>query len=749
MYELRTYQREASNIAVQAMLSNRNGMIVIPTGGGKSLILADIAYRLNKPLLVFQPSKEILEQNYNKLLSYGVRDCSIYSASFNSKEISRITYATIQSVMNHKEDFDCFQYVVVDECFPYGQFVSTEFGQMRIGRLANMHKRGEALPRVLSYNEKTKKCEPKKITRAWSTGIRDVKNFFFSNNIRVRCTENHPFLTPDGWKEIGSLKVGDCILSNKKGHGYANIPNKDQIDFILGSIVGDGSIEKRDRVKNIYRFRFTQGEKQFEYLKWKESLLGCEGSIYRGKSGFCNNKVFFFNSHVLYFNDEMCSKKFAIEHLTPRSLAIIWMDDGHIGKDQNQGTICDIAESPELTELFAKKLNGMGIDCIACKSVSSLTKKPYNFIRLRKNGVERLCEIIAPFVHKSMDYKLTDKVKNLAGSYKWNKDYGDYTACVLTKIENVGKRDVFNIEVEDNHSYVITTGKYKKDSEEYPGGLIVHNCQNVNSKVGQYKDFIESKNRTVLGLTATPYRLDRGYNGGAILKFLTRTRPRIFEELLYAVQISDLLEQGYLADLKYYDITSIDLSRVLSNSTGADYDDDSLKKEYIRCGYYDKLTTTVLRVLNPKSGKQRSGVLVFTKFIEESLDLVRKLRSNGVQAAIVTGNTPKTEREIIIDRFRRGIIKVVSNVGTLTTGFDYPELDTVILARPTKSLGLYYQMIGRVIRPFTDKEGWVIDLCGSYRRFGKVSDLKIDVEKPFSKRYCIKSNGIQLTNIEF
>ena len=64
------------------------------------------------------------------------------------------------------------------------------------------------------------------------------------------------------------------------------------------------------------------------------------------------------------------------------------------------------------------------------------------------------------------------------------------------------------------------------------------------------------------------------------------------------------------------------------------------------------------------------------------------------------------------------------NVGVLTTGFDYPELDTVIMARPTKSLSLWYQIVGRAIRPSPMKErGWVVDLCGNLNRFGKVQDL--------------------------
>lgn len=279
--------------------------------------------------------------------------------------------------------------------------------------------------------------------------------------------------------------------------------------------------------------------------------------------------------------------------------------------------------------------------------------------------------------------------------------------------------------------------------------VMVDECHLCNAKGGQYKTFFEAADRQVIGLTATPYRLGMGLNGNSMLKFLTRTRPRIFDEVLYYCQISELLAKGYLADLRYFDCTQLDMSNVHANSTGNDFDENSLKLEYERSGFYDQLTSTTLRVLKPKNKIPRKGVLVFTRFTEEAERLTDKLQQKGINSAIVTGETPKKEREAILEKFKDGTIKVVSNVGVLTTGFDYPALDTVILARPTKSLSLYYQMVGRAIRPFKDKDGWIIDLGGSFRSFGKVSDLRIDLEVQGSSRWCIKSLGKQLTNVSF
>lgn len=273
--------------------------------------------------------------------------------------------------------------------------------------------------------------------------------------------------------------------------------------------------------------------------------------------------------------------------------------------------------------------------------------------------------------------------------------------------------------------------------------VLIDECHLVQPKGGMYKTFIDDTDRVVIGLTATPYRLYQDGFGGSQLKFITRTRPRVFTDVLFHVQISDLLIKGFLAKLNYYDLTCMDLSRVRSNSTGSDYDDESLQREYQRSGYMERLESTVKRLLRPKNGIARKGILVFTRRVEEARMLTERIESS----AIVSAETPKKERENILSRFKGGEIKVVVNAQTLTTGFDYPELDTVVMARPTKSLSLWYQCVGRAIRPSKDKEGWVVDLCGNIKRFGKVEDLKLC--KDDRNQWCVKSNGKQLTNVYF
>ena len=269
---------------------------------------------------------------------------------------------------------------------------------------------------------------------------------------------------------------------------------------------------------------------------------------------------------------------------------------------------------------------------------------------------------------------------------------------------------------------------------------IIDECHNVNANGGMYEEFINYTKCKVLGLTATPDRLSSSLEFGSILKFLTRTRPRIFDRLIYYVQVKALAERGYLAPMEYYPLKIVDQSKLRLNTTGADFSDASVRAYYSKVNFSKHLKEIVERLL--RAG--RTSILVFTRFIDEAEKLVKTIEAS---AEIVTGETPKKERERILDAFKAGEIQVVANVGVLTTGFDYPELATVVLARPTMSLALYYQMVGRAIRPHEGKTSWVVDLCGNYTRFGAVEDLELTERQP--RMYAIETKGRQLTNVYF
>lgn len=140
-YILRSYQEQAVEAGLNFLLSkeNKNKVIVQPTAAGKSLVVANIAHRLGEPIIVFQPNSEILVQNYSKYISYG-NEASIYSASKNSREVGKVTFATIGSVYKKPELFEQFKYALLDEahlCSPdEGSMYQQFFNNLNIKLLA-------------------------------------------------------------------------------------------------------------------------------------------------------------------------------------------------------------------------------------------------------------------------------------------------------------------------------------------------------------------------------------------------------------------------------------------------------------------------------------------------------------------------------------------------------------------------------------------------------------------------------------
>lgn len=269
--------------------------------------------------------------------------------------------------------------------------------------------------------------------------------------------------------------------------------------------------------------------------------------------------------------------------------------------------------------------------------------------------------------------------------------------------------------------------------------ILIDECHLVNAQGGMYEQLIKSFPKAkVLGLTATPYRLANN-SFGSELRFITRTRPKLFHDILYYVQNDTLFNAGFLSKLEYYVFNVIDRNKIELNSTGTDFSQASLTRYYKSIGMPAKIVYYGLRLL-----QKRKNLLIFCALIEEAVKVTRNIPG----AALLTGETKKDERERILSQFKQGKIRCVVNVGVLTTGFDYPELECVLLARSTMSLALYYQIVGRAMRIAPTKESaWIVDLGGNYNFFGKIETMKIRQDE--KGRYAIWNNGKQLTNVPF
>lgn len=238
------------------------------------------------------------------------------------------------------------------------------------------------------------------------------------------------------------------------------------------------------------------------------------------------------------------------------------------------------------------------------------------------------------------------------------------------------------------------------------------------------KFFTDLGVKKVVGLTATPFRnhvVGNRYGSHTESKFLTKTSPKFFNEVLYVVQNKEMVENGWWKkiDYKYYEFDERNLKL---SSTGRDYTNDSLKDWVERDELYLMLEDAIDILINKKQKKQ---IMVFLPSISSCETLQNRL---GDIATVIHGTLKSDDRQKRLEDFGNQKYKVIINCEVLTTGYDNSEIDALIFARPTKSLSLYMQIIGRLVRvPKNNKlEGLVIDFTNNVETFGKVEDITIE-----------------------
>lgn len=250
----------------------------------------------------------------------------------------------------------------------------------------------------------------------------------------------------------------------------------------------------------------------------------------------------------------------------------------------------------------------------------------------------------------------------------------------------------------------------------------------AKSKDGMYKDFfLKTGIRNVCGLTATPYRLEQKFFGDVYTgctKMLNRiAKDSFFKDIVYKVEMKDLIEQGYVLQPKYHTYET-DLSTLVTNTTGRDYTVDSLEK-------WGNQNIGKLLNMAEELDKKHQRVLVFCTSVAQAEKAKDALVDKGMSAAIITAKTPKKERNNLIEKFQSGEIKWMLNCQTMTTGFDCPPLDCIVLLRPTYSVSLLTQMVGRGVRLDPNnpkKEAHIYDFTNNIKKFGSVENIRLQKE---------------------
>lgn len=223
---------------------------------------------------------------------------------------------------------------------------------------------------------------------------------------------------------------------------------------------------------------------------------------------------------------------------------------------------------------------------------------------------------------------------------------------------------------------------------------------------------LRAANNTVrfCGLTATAYRMDQGSLLGGF-----------FTDIAYDIDVGRLVDEGYLCKLISKPKGDIDFTNV--ERSGFDYKQSAL--EEVMSPHVFEHCQEILR-----QTKDRKSILIFCSGVKHAKDVSEHMKALGEKAEYVHGEMIPMERDQIIRRFKSGETKILANCDILTTGFNYPSLECIVLLRATRSTGLYVQIVGRGMRTSLGKENClVLDFGGNIQRHGPIDCVKVKIEK--------------------
>lgn len=221
----------------------------------------------------------------------------------------------------------------------------------------------------------------------------------------------------------------------------------------------------------------------------------------------------------------------------------------------------------------------------------------------------------------------------------------------------------------------------------------------------RHKEWMETEAKTrFIGLSATPWRKGLG---------------DYFDRMIVAATVDELIRDGYLAPYRFFAPSIPDLKGV--KVTAGDYQQDQLSElMQNKTLIADTVTTWIERA-------EGRATFVFAVDCAHAKALQIQFQQSGIQAGYVDAYTPVDEREILIDMMRKGELKVIVNVGTMTTGVDAPFVSCIQLCRPTRSKMLYMQIIGRGLRVCEGKKDCLIlDHSATALTLGLPADIEQD-----------------------
>ncbi|MGQ7270989.1 DEAD/DEAH box helicase family protein [Marinobacter nauticus] len=250
--------------------------------------------------------------------------------------------------------------------------------------------------------------------------------------------------------------------------------------------------------------------------------------------------------------------------------------------------------------------------------------------------------------------------------------------------------------------------------------VIIDECHRVSGEeTSQYQRIIEllrqqNDSLKVLGLTATPYRLAMGwiyrYHYRGFVRGSDDEQDKPFRHCIYELPLSYMINRGYLTrpELVNAAVAQYDFSALTQDRFGeyAEKDVNQLLSKHQR------VTRAIIEQVMEMAA-ERQGVMIFAATVQHAQEIAGYLPEQ--ETALVTGATDLRDRDQLIQRFKQRQLKYLVNVSVLTTGFDAPHVDLIAVLRPTQSVSLYQQIVGRGLRLDEGKRDClVIDYAGNH-----------------------------------
>jgi recombination protein RecA len=370
-------------------------------------------------------------------------------------------------------------------CMSYSTRVTLADGtQEKIGKIVNQRMNVE----VLSYDPETDRVVPRRIVNWFNNGRAErflqftVAKSGKNGRAQFAATENHLIRTPGGWRPAGELILGDRVIVAEP-----QLLGGQQVQVILGSLMGDGALSPNLRGRSGTRFRMGHGAKQVAYLDWKMSLLDniphCRTSNAKGAVfvDFTPLPELGELREIVYFGD---GKKHLtweyLKSLSPLALAVWYMDDGcftvrskGVQERTRGGTgrieICVDAMSPGSRDRLVSHLqDAYRLDV----KLASRGARKQSLLRFTTAASEEFQKLIAPYVHPSMEYKLLPRFR---GRFAVQPVFAPAkTQPVPAQVLDIHVKprtrsmSRFDIEVEGSHCYFVD-------------GVMVHNSPETTS----------------------------------------------------------------------------------------------------------------------------------------------------------------------------------------------------------------------------------------------------------------------------